>query len=155
MKRDSRLSVALHVLLHMSETGGVVTSGVLGPMMKTNPVVLRRTMAGLREAGIVRSGKGHGGGWSLARALAAVTLGDVYDALGMSAPFSIDNREQQPRCLLERAVNRALDGALAEAEALLLKRLRDTTVAHVLADAGPGVKPLGEVARKHRHRKGS
>jgi DNA-binding IscR family transcriptional regulator len=155
MKRDSRLSVALHVLLHMSETGGVVTSGALGPMMKTNPVVLRRTMAGLREAGIVRSGKGHGGGWSLARALAVVTLGDVYDALGMSAPFNIENRDQQPTCLLERAVNRALDGALAEAEALLVKRLRDITVADVLADVGPGVKQLGEVARGHRHRKGS
>jgi Rrf2 family protein len=155
MKRDSRLSVALHVLLHMSETRGVVTSGALGPMMKTNPVVLRRTMAGLRDAGIVHSEKGHGGGWSLARQLDAVTLGDVYDALGMSAPFNIDNREQRPTCLLEQAVNRALDAALAEAEARLRQRLRRITVAEVLADAGLGVKRLDEMARVHRHRKGS
>jgi Rrf2 family protein len=155
MRRDSRLSVALHVLLHMSETGGVVTSGALGPMMKTNPVVLRRTMAGLRDAGIVQSEKGHGGGWSLARQLDAVTLADVYDALGMSAPFNIDNREQRPTCLLEQAVNRALDAALAEVEARLRQRLRRITVADVMADAGPGVKRLGEMARAHRHRKGS
>jgi Rrf2 family protein len=155
MKHDSRLSVALHVLLHMSETEGAVTSGALGPMMKTNPVVLRRTMAGLREAGIVRSEKGHGGGWSLARALDAVTLGDVHDALGMSSPFQIENREQRPTCLLEQAVNRALGGALAEAEALLLRRLRETTVADVLADAGPGVKKLGELAGSHRHHRRS
>jgi DNA-binding IscR family transcriptional regulator len=122
------------VLLHMSETGGVVTSGALGPMMKTNPVVLRRTMAGLRDAGIVRSGKGHGGGWSMARRLDAVTLGDVYDALGMS-PFNIEHREQSPRCQLERAVNRALEAALAEAEAVLVQRFRKVTVAQVLADA--------------------
>jgi Rrf2 family protein len=155
MRRDSRLSVALHVLLHMSQTGGVVTSGALGPMLKTNPVVLRRTMAGLRDAGILQSEKGHGGGWSLARQLDAVTLGDVYDALGMSAPFNIDNREQRPTCLLEQAVNRALDAALAEAEARLRQRLRHITVADVLADAGPGVKRLDEMARAHRHRKGS
>jgi DNA-binding IscR family transcriptional regulator len=158
MKRDSRLSVALHVLLHMSEAGGVVTSAALGPMMKTNPVVVRRTLAGLRRAGIVRSEKGHGGGWSLGRALDAVTVGDVYDALGMSAPFNIDNRTAQPTCLLERAVNRTVDGALAEAEALLVGRLRGLTVAAVLADAvatsGPAVKNLSEVARAHRHRKG-
>src|SRR5262245_17420907 len=104
MKRDSRLSVALHVLLHMSETRDAVTSGALGPKMKTNPVVVRRTMGGLRDAGIVRSEKGHGGGWSLARELDAVTLGDVYDALGMSTPFTIGPRERSPRCLLERAV---------------------------------------------------
>jgi Rrf2 family protein len=135
MKRDSRLSVALHVLLHMSETRDAVTSGELGPRMKTNPVVVRRTMAGLRDAGIVRSEKGHGGGWSLARELDAVTLADVYDALGMSAPFTLGHREGRPTCLLERAANRAVEGALAEAEALLVKRFRNVTVAEVLADA--------------------
>jgi Rrf2 family protein len=134
MKRDNRLSVALHVLLHMSETNGAVTSGALGPRMKTNPVVLRRTMAGLRDAGVVHSEKGHGGGWSLARTLDAVTLGDVYDALGMSSPFHIDNRERSPKCQLERAVNRTLEAALAEAEALLVERFRNLTVADVLRD---------------------
>jgi DNA-binding IscR family transcriptional regulator len=137
MRRDSRLSVALHVLLHMSEAGGAVTSGALGPMMKTNPVVLRRTLAGLRKAGIVRSEKGHGGGWSLARSLDAATLGDVYDALGMSAPFNLGHREPAPRCPLEKAVNHALGAALAEAEALLVERLRGTSVADLLAAVPP------------------
>lgn len=135
MRRDGRLSFALHVLLHMSEAEAPLTSEMLAPMMKTNPVVLRRTMAGLRDTGIVRSEKGHGGGWSLARTLDAVTLGDVYDALGIAAPFSIDNRQQSPKCLLERAVHRTLAGALAEAEALLIERFRGVTVADVLADA--------------------
>jgi DNA-binding IscR family transcriptional regulator len=49
----------------------------------TNPVVLRRTMAGSREQGYVRSEKGHGGGWTLACDLSAMTLRDIYDALGI------------------------------------------------------------------------
>ena len=61
----------------MDQLGGVVTSETLGPMMGTNPVVIRRMMGGLREAGIVRSEKGHGGGWLLARPLAEVTLSNV------------------------------------------------------------------------------
>lgn len=135
MRRDGRLSVALHVLLHMSEAGGAITSGALGPMLKTNPVVLRRTMGRLRDAGIVRSEKGHGGGWSLARSLDSVTLGDVYAALGLSAPFRIGSEERSPRCLLERAVNRAVESALDDAEALLVQRFRGITIADVLADA--------------------
>lgn len=135
MRQDSRLSVALHVLLHMSEMGKVVTSEALATMMSANPVVFRRTMAGLRDAGIVRSEKGHGGGWSLARALEAVTLADVYAALGMATPFRIGPREATPKCLLERAVNRAVGSALDDAEALLVERLRSTTVADVLADS--------------------
>jgi DNA-binding IscR family transcriptional regulator len=134
MRRNSRLSVALHVLVHMSEMDQAVTSETLGPMMKTNPVVCRRTMAGLRDAGIVRSEKGHGGGWSLARKLDSVTLGDVYDALGKTTLFSIGHRDAKPKCLLEQAVNRAIGGALDEAQALLLGRLRSITVAEILAD---------------------
>lgn len=136
MRQDGRLSFTLHVLLHMSEAKEALTSEALGPMMKTNPVVIRRTMAGLRRAGIVRSEKGHGGGWSLARKLDRVTLADVYDALGLSTPFNIAHRQKSPKCLLERAANRALVEALAEAEALLVSRFRRITVADVLTDAG-------------------
>lgn len=130
--------MTLHVLLHMSDARDAVTSETLAPMMKTNPVALRRTMAGLRRAGIVHSEKGHGGGWSLARPLESVSIRDVYDALGMSEPFTIGLREQRPKCQLERSVNRALGAALADAEALLEERFRGVTVANVLADARPG-----------------
>ena len=82
MKRDSRLSGVLHVLLHMAEVEGPVTSEAMARAMQTNPVVIRRIMAGLRDAGFVRSEKGHGGGWTIARDLAAITLREVYMALG-------------------------------------------------------------------------
>ena len=55
MKRDSRLSGVLHVLLHMAEQEGPVTSEVLAKAMCTNPVVIRRILSGLREQGYVAS----------------------------------------------------------------------------------------------------
>jgi DNA-binding IscR family transcriptional regulator len=135
MNRDSRLSVALHVLLHMSEMDGAVTSEVLGSMMDSNPVVIRRTLGGLRDAGIVAAEKGHGGGWSLARDLRTVSLGDVYDAIGTSTVFGIGPRDPDATCPLERAVNRAVGEVLREAEALLTSRLRSIMVADVLHTA--------------------
>ena len=135
MNRDSRLSVALHVLLHMSETGGAVTSEALGTAMETHPVVIRRTLAGLRDAGIVEAEKGHGGGWSLARKLERVTLADVYEAIGSSNVFSIGLRDPHPTCPIERAVNRTIGEALEEVEAALMKRLRSVAVADVLKKA--------------------
>jgi Rrf2 family protein len=127
--------VVLHVLLHMKEMGEAVTSEALAPMIRVNPVVLRRTLAGLRDAGIVRSEKGHGGGWSLARDLDSVTLGDVYAALGVTTLFTIGQRDARPRCILEQAVNRAMSETLVQAEQLLVARLQRITVADVLADA--------------------
>lgn len=134
MRRDSKLSGMLHILLHMAEAGRPVTSEVLANAMQTNPVVIRRVMAGLREAGFVRSEKGHGGGWTIARDLSSITLRDVYSALGAPELFAITNRSEAPNCLVEQAVNAALDGAFQDAEALLLDRFGGVTLANLSAD---------------------
>ena len=134
MKRDSRLSGVLHVLLHMAEQNGPVTSDVLAKAMDTNPVVIRRIMAGLRDEGYVQSEKGHGGGWTLACNLSDVTLRDVYAALGSPSLLAIGNRTEAPGCLVEQAVNAALNQAFQNAEALLLARLGEVTLAALSAD---------------------
>ncbi|HVH42222.1 MAG TPA: Rrf2 family transcriptional regulator [Labilithrix sp.] len=133
MKRDSRLSVTLHLLLHMAETSAL-TSEALARQTSSHPVVIRRTMAGLRKAGLVRSEKGHGGGWTLARPLDRLTLGDVYDALGMPTVFAMGDRTESPGCLVEQAVNRAMRDAFGAAEALLMKRLHHVSLADLAAD---------------------
>ena len=65
MNLDSRLSSVLHLLLHLMDAEHAVPSEKLATAMNSNPVVVRRTMAGLRDAELVTSEKGHGGGWRL------------------------------------------------------------------------------------------
>ncbi|MDP3409940.1 Rrf2 family transcriptional regulator [Bosea sp. (in: a-proteobacteria)] len=134
MKSDSRLSGVLHVLLHMAQSSGPVTSETLARAMRTNPVVVRRVMAGLRERGYVRSGKGHGGGWTLARDLAEISLRDVHEALGDPTLLAIGHRSDEPGCLVEQAVNAALADSFREAEAFLLARLGAITLQMLSAD---------------------
>lgn len=134
MKRDSRLSGVLHVLLHMMEARDPVTSEVLATAMRTNPVVVRRLLAGLREQGYVRSEKGHGGGWTLACDPSRITLRDIHAALGAPPLLAIGNRSDAPDCLVEQAVNQALGPAFAAAEARLLARLGEVTLAALSAD---------------------
>lgn len=143
MKRDSRLSSVLHALLHMAEHEGPMTSEVLAKCMGTHPVVVRRTMGLLREAGLVTSGRGHAGGWRIAVDLGTVSLRRLHEILGEPAIFAVGNRNATPQCLVEQSVNAALDGAFAEAEALLLDRFAHVTLADLAAD----------FARRHaRHR---
>lgn len=134
MSRDSRLSGVLHVLLHMAHREGPVTSDALAGMMQTNPAVIRRIMAGLREEGYVRSEKGHGGGWTLARPLSGITLLDVYNSIGSPALFAIANRSAAPECVVEQAVNAVLDTSLRDAEILLLESFGKITLADLSAD---------------------
>lgn len=134
MKRDSRLSGVLHVLLHMAETDVPMTSEALANMMKTNPVVIRRILAGLREHQLVCSAKGHGGGWQICRALNEISLYDIYRALDEPTLFAMGNRTEAPGCLVEEAVNNALNHAFDEAENRLLEHFRRVTLAQLSED---------------------
>ena len=129
MKRNSQLSGVLHVMLHMAERDGPVTSEALARAMDTNAVVIRRILAGLRDHEYVRSEKGHGGGWTLARDLSKVTLRDIYDAIGRPPLLAMGNRTESPGCLVEQEVNAALGDAFRDAETVLLSRLGQVTLA--------------------------
>lgn len=134
MKRNGQLSGVLHVMLHMAEQNSPMTSEMLAKALSTNPVVIRRILAGLRVKGYVRSEKGHGGGWMLACSLGDVTLRDIYKALGCSSLLAIGHWNESPGCLVEQAVNHALSRAFQEAEDLLLERLGEVTLATLSAD---------------------
>src|SRR4028118_301426 len=110
MKRGGRLSVALHILAHLAEAGGrPTTSEELAAHCQTNPVVIRRSLAGLREAGIVASVKGHGGGRTAARPPPPLSLREVYAGLGERGELVPDPRPSPHGCLIEAAIGDALD----------------------------------------------
>lgn len=131
MRKDSRLSRMLHVLLHMAQQQSAITSETISEMLRTNPVVVRRTMAGLRKAGYVRSEKGHGGGWLIACDLETVSLLDIHRAVGGPRIFAIGNEASNPGCAVEKVVNDAIEDALQSAEALLIERLGAVSVAEL------------------------
>lgn len=134
MQLDGRLSRMLHLLIHMDRADGPITSGTAADMLSTNPVVVRRTMAGLRDAGLVRSEKGHAGGWTLIKPLEAVTMLDVYRAVGEPRIFALGLADPAPQCLVEQAVNASMTNALQRAETMLIAELGDVTLATIAKD---------------------
>jgi hypothetical protein len=91
----------LHILLRMSGAEKPLTSEERAKAMHTSPIVVRRVLAGLREADLVRSEKGHGGGWLLACDL-ATTMHNVYLAIDSPGLFAVGNRTEAPSCLVEQ-----------------------------------------------------
>ncbi|OQV32946.1 Rrf2 family transcriptional regulator [Alcaligenes phenolicus] len=134
MRSDSRLSRMLHVLLHMARHDQPFTSEQIATMLSTNPVVVRRTMAGLRKAGYVRSEKGHGGGWTLSCDLQEVTLLNIHKAVGGPRIFFIGHENENPSCGVAKVVNAALGDVLKEAEALVMQKLEAIPLAELLAE---------------------
>lgn len=134
MKNDNRLWRMLHVLIHMSHTQKPMTSQAIGEMLNTNSVVVRRTMAGLRDRKYVQSEKGHGGGWRLICPLEEITLLDIYLALGAPAIFAIGAASDTQHCLVEKAVNHAIDDVLEQAKQLLLARFGQIKLSQIQND---------------------
>lgn len=148
MRRDSKLSSVLHVLLHLAHSDHPMTSEEMARFLDTNPVLVRRVLAGLRERGYISSNRGHGGGWSITCDLTTVTLRDVYEAVGAPSFFAMGNRSEKTSCLVEQSVNAALGNAFDEAEALLLRQLGNVTLADLSNDFN---RRLDAFKRSHPH----
>lgn len=148
MRGDSRMSRMLHVLIHLGRHAESMTSETIAKMLNTNPVVVRRTMAGLRERGYVQSEKGHGGGWRLSKTLDEITLLDVYDALERPELFCLVASSDHAGCLVEIAVNEALEDARREAEALLLSRFSTIRLSDIADSFETRMEMLGLQAGK-------
>lgn len=110
------------------------TSDMIAEMLATNPVVVRRTMSGLKKAGFVDAEKGPGGGWRLIKSLVDISLYDVYLAVGEPSVFAMGNERQQPDCLVELVVNQALDQVFSEAQKILMDSLKTTRLDQLSRD---------------------
>lgn len=144
MRSDTRLSRLLHVLLHMAETDGPLTSDEIARMLGSNAVVVRRIMAGLRDAGHVSAERGHGGGWRLTQPTGEITLLDVYRSLGEPDLFAFGLSDPAPACLVEQSVNSTLEATVARASEAILHQFAEIRLSDLERD----------VERKRRGRSG-
>lgn len=125
VRKDSRLSRMLHVLLHMAYANKPLSSEVIAQMIETNAVVVRRTMAGLKKDGYVKSLNGANGGWILNSELENITLYDVLVAVGQTEFFTISTEIEHENCAVEVAVNQVLDNILKDTEQQLIEKFKE------------------------------
>src|SRR3954452_4346845 len=79
---SSKLSVGIHMLtIFALKRGDGLTSEFIAGSVNTNPVVIRRLLGSLRDAGLVESKTGVGGGWSLLVDPERISLLDILRAV--------------------------------------------------------------------------
>lgn len=97
---SSKLSVGIHMMtIFALKPGEALTSEFIACSVNTNPVVIRRLLGSLREAGIVESKTGVGGGWSLLMDPSHITLLDILRAVEpQNEIFALHRSEPNPEC---------------------------------------------------------
>ncbi len=134
----SRFVVALHLLtvLVMSRLlkgVEVFTSEYLAASVNTNPVVVRRILGRLREAGLVISVPGPTGGSRLARDPEQVTLEQVYEAVEEGELFHMHYNEPNPQCPVGCNIQQVLQAPLEHAAQAMKESLATRTLADIAA----------------------
>lgn len=135
MSSHSHFALALHVLISLAlHRGEPVPSGKLAASVNTNPAFLRQLIGELREAGLVETRLGKGGGALLARPASAITLYDIYRATTPGPVFACHRSAPDERCLVGRNILPVLGDVAERVSGAIRGELGQTTLADVVAD---------------------
>ncbi|MEV6234379.1 Rrf2 family transcriptional regulator [Saccharopolyspora shandongensis] len=130
MGLSSRSAVAIHALTMLARWDDrSLTSAEIAESLASNPVLVRRILGSLRDAGLVVSTEGRGGGWSLARAAREITLYDAYTAVEAGPVLSRHPHPPSAECEVGRNMQDLLEAEFRDAERAMEERLGRTTIA--------------------------
>jgi Rrf2 family protein len=156
MPHSSRFAVAIHLLalarVAKGDSVGIpITSEQMAESVNTNPVVIRRILGTLREAGLVASQPGPGGGWRLSRTPGEITLRDVYRAVESEPLFALPRREPNAECTVGRELPGVLETCFRHAEAALEAQLAEVSLADVIDSVMSGDRRAARFCPSRAH----
>lgn len=135
MLSNTHFSIAVHVLSALAYNDGeVVPSEMLARTVGTNPSFLRGLIGQLRDAGLVETHLGKGGGTTLARSASRINLHDVYLATEEQAALKKHTCDAKSLCPVARRMDNLLDNVNDRLEKALESELKKMTVADLLSE---------------------
>jgi Rrf2 family protein len=130
---NTQFAVGVHMLTLLADRGPeLLSSEEMAASADANPVYVRRVLGRLREAGIVASRPGLGGGWTLLRDPADIALGDVWRAIQTDDRL-LGLHQVNPRCEVGQAIQSRLAAVDRRVSAAVQSELDRITVAEMLS----------------------
>ena len=136
MQYSSRFTIAVHILLAVNEFEGQfrTTSNFLGDSVNVNPVIIRKILGQLKDAGLVTVEAGVGGA-SLAKDPKKITLFDIFCAVEDKKEDLFHFHENpNPECPVGANIHAVMDGRLRKFKRNLQKDLDGVTLQDLVKD---------------------
>ncbi|WP_345951453.1 Rrf2 family transcriptional regulator [Mucilaginibacter sp. PAMB04274] len=126
---NGRFQIAVHILTLLHSAGdAMLSSEYIAGSVNVNPVLIRKELSTLRNAGLVASKEGKNGGYSLGKPANAISMADVYEAVQQAQVLGKARNIPNPKCPVGRQISahlNHLDNSLSE---LLVKQLNKTSL---------------------------
>ncbi len=137
MQISSRFTIAVHIFACMEAFGEnyKITSDFLASSIKVNPVIIRKILSQLRNAGLIEVARGTGG-TTAARPIDEITFYDVYLAVDLLEEGELFHFHENPNpdCPVGRNIHRVLDDKLRSIQEAMENEMKKYTIADVAKD---------------------
>ena len=137
MQISSRFTIAIHMLACMEvfKDEYKITSDFLASSINVNPVIIRKILLQLKDAGLIEVKRGPGGA-AIAKPLNEITFFDVYrsvDCIEENILFHF-HENPNPDCPVGKNIHQVLDNRLLRIQAAMERELKSITLADMNSD---------------------
>ncbi|WP_018626707.1 Rrf2 family transcriptional regulator [Niabella aurantiaca] len=129
---NGRFATVIHILTLLGREEGELSSSYIAGSININPVLVRKEISILREAGFVTTLEGKNGGSRLAVAPSKIRLSDLYKVVYNEGLFAHSRNLPNQHCAVGKRISAIMEGLNTEAEQALLKRFHAITIKDLL-----------------------
>lgn len=137
MQISSRFTIAVHMLACMDifKDEYKITSDFLASSINVNPVIIRKILSQLKDAGLIEVKRGPGGA-AIAKPLNEITFFDVYQSVGCIEENTLFHFHENPNpdCPVGKNIHQVLDDKLTRIQAAMEQELKSITLADIDSD---------------------
>jgi len=130
---DTKFSVALHILIYISETDKVVSSELLAKSVNTNSSHIRKIIALLKKGGLIESQQGKKGIVLKIKAN-ELSLDKIYFGVYPEKELLHVHNTANPDCPVGTTIKEALLPIFEESERQLILSLKSKTLKSLIED---------------------
>ena len=137
MQISSRFTIAVHIFacIDTFKDDYKITSDFLAASVNVNPVIIRKILSQLKNAGLVEVKRGSGGA-TIAKELEQINFYDIYSAVECVENGELFHFHENPnqKCPVGRNIHNVLDGKLIQIQDALENELGKITLEDVMKD---------------------
>ena len=130
---DTKFSVALHILIFISETDKIVSSELLANSVNTNSSHIRKIIALLKKGGLIESQQGKTG-MALAKSTKDITLADVYQIVYPNKNLVNIHEGANKECPVGNNIENLLQPVFNEAQDAFYNKLASKTLEKLIKE---------------------
>lgn len=126
---NTRFATAIHIMTLLAKVPQEwLTSDWIAGSINVNPVIVRKELGEMREAGLITSRLGKEGGTRLSKSAEEIKISEIYEAVKNNEVLGKKNQKPNPACPVGKEINNHLSMLFEQTDLLVKDFLGDKSL---------------------------